>query len=73
MPCIDAPALQILHAALAQRPDDGTEGTIEQYAHDVTAFLMWAAEPHLEAAVFNFNILSMTGTGILKAFDFDRK
>ncbi len=28
--------------------DDGTEGTIEQYAHDVTAFLMWAAEPHLE-------------------------
>jgi ubiquinol-cytochrome c reductase cytochrome c1 subunit len=28
--------------------DDGTEGTIEQYAHDVTAFLMWAAEPHME-------------------------
>jgi lactate permease len=25
------------------------------------------AEPHLEAAVFNFNILSMTGTGILLA------
>lgn len=29
--------------------DDETEGTVEQYAHDVTAFLMWAAEPHLEA------------------------
>ncbi|PZQ32695.1 MAG: hypothetical protein DI562_03015 [Stenotrophomonas acidaminiphila] len=24
---LDAPALQVLHAALAQRPDDGTEGT----------------------------------------------
>jgi ubiquinol-cytochrome c reductase cytochrome c1 subunit len=28
--------------------DDGTPETVEQYAHDVTAFLMWAAEPHLE-------------------------
>lgn len=28
--------------------DDGTEGTIENYAHDVVAFLMWSAEPHLE-------------------------
>lgn len=26
---------------------DGTEGTIEQYARDVSAFLMWTAEPHL--------------------------
>ena len=25
------------------------------------------AEPHAEAAIFNFNILSMTGTGILFA------
>jgi len=28
---------------------DGTPQTIEQYSRDVTAFLMWAAEPHLEA------------------------
>lgn len=28
--------------------DDGAPETVEQYAHDVTAFLMWAAEPHLE-------------------------
>ena len=29
---------------------DGTPATLDQYAKDVTAFLMWAAEPHLEAA-----------------------
>jgi cytochrome c1 len=29
--------------------DDGTKGTVEQYARDVSAFLMWAAEPKLEA------------------------
>jgi cytochrome c1 len=28
--------------------DDGSPGTVDQYAHDVTAFLMWTAEPHLE-------------------------
>ena len=28
---------------------DGTEATIEQEAEDVTAFLMWAAEPKLNA------------------------
>jgi ubiquinol-cytochrome c reductase cytochrome b/c1 subunit len=28
---------------------DGTPPTLDQYARDVTAFLMWAAEPHLEA------------------------
>ncbi len=28
---------------------DGAPTTVEQYAKDVTAFLMWAAEPHLEA------------------------
>ena len=27
---------------------DGTEATIEQESHDVTAFLAWAAEPYLE-------------------------
>ena len=28
---------------------DGTNATIEQMSKDVTTFLMWAAEPHLEA------------------------
>ena len=29
--------------------EDGTPETVDQYARDVSAFLMWAAEPHLEA------------------------
>ncbi len=29
--------------------DDGAPQTIDQYSRDVSAFLMWAAEPHLEA------------------------
>ncbi|WP_022723815.1 cytochrome c1 [Rhodopseudomonas sp. B29] len=29
--------------------DDGTPQTLPQYAKDVASFLMWAAEPHLEA------------------------
>lgn len=29
--------------------EDGTPETVDQYARDVAAFLMWAAEPHLEA------------------------
>ncbi len=28
--------------------EDGTAETVDQYAKDVSAFLMWAAEPHLE-------------------------
>ena len=28
--------------------DDGAPATVPQYAHDVTTFLMWAAEPHME-------------------------
>ena len=28
---------------------DGTQATEEQMARDVTTFLSWAAEPHLEA------------------------
>ena len=28
---------------------DGTEATIEQMSKDITTFLMWSAEPHLEA------------------------
>ncbi|MGU3575838.1 cytochrome c1 [Brucellaceae bacterium C25G] len=27
--------------------DDGSPQTVQQYAHDVSAFLMWTAEPHL--------------------------
>ncbi len=29
--------------------EDGTEATVEQMAADVTTFLAWAAEPHMEA------------------------
>jgi len=29
--------------------DDGTPQTVDQYSRDVAAFLMWAAEPHMEA------------------------
>ncbi len=29
--------------------DDGSPETVDQYSRDVSAFLMWAAEPHLEA------------------------
>jgi len=29
--------------------DDGSPETVDQYSRDVAAFLMWAAEPHLEA------------------------
>jgi ubiquinol-cytochrome c reductase cytochrome b/c1 subunit len=29
--------------------DDDTKPTLDQHAHDVSAFLAWAAEPHLEA------------------------
>jgi ubiquinol-cytochrome c reductase cytochrome b/c1 subunit len=29
--------------------DDGAPQTVEQYGKDIAAFLMWAAEPHLEA------------------------
>ena len=28
--------------------EDGTPQTVDQYARDVSAFLMWTAEPHLE-------------------------
>ena len=28
--------------------EDGTQTTMEQYAHDVSTFLMWAAEPKME-------------------------
>ena len=29
--------------------DDGSPATVKQYAQDVASFLMWTAEPHLEA------------------------
>lgn len=28
--------------------DDGTPGTLDNYSRDVSAFLMWTAEPHME-------------------------
>src|SRR6266536_1889108 len=46
--------------------DDGAPATVAQYSKDVTTFLMWAAEPHMEARkqlglqVFVFLIL-LTG------------
>ena len=30
--------------------DDGSPQTVDQYARDISAFLMWTAEPHLETA-----------------------
>ncbi len=29
--------------------DDGSPATLPQYAHDIATFLMWTAEPHMEA------------------------
>jgi ubiquinol-cytochrome c reductase cytochrome b/c1 subunit len=29
--------------------DDGSPATVDQYSRDIAAFLMWTAEPHLEA------------------------
>ena len=38
--------------------DDGAPETVDQYARDVTAFLMWAAEPHMEARKrMGFNVM----------------
>ena len=45
------PRHQDAEAAL-RRPgdlDDGSPATVAQYAKDVSTFLMWAAEPHMEA------------------------
>ena len=38
--------------------DDGSPQTVDQYARDVSAFLMWAAEPHLETR-------KQTGLGVM--------
>lgn len=38
--------------------DDGTPQTVDQYARDISAFLMWAAEPHLaERKSMGFKVL----------------
>jgi len=29
--------------------DDGSPATVEQYSKDIATFLMWAAEPRMEA------------------------
>ena len=47
---------------------DGTPTTIEQQAKDVTAFMMWAAEPHLEQRKrigFQVMIFLLVLTGLL--------
>jgi ubiquinol-cytochrome c reductase cytochrome c1 subunit len=37
---------------------DGTPATLDQHARDITAFLMWAAEPHLETRKrMGFNVM----------------
>jgi len=49
---------------------DGSPQTVDQYAKDVAAFLMWAAEPHLEARHrmgFNVMIYLLILTGLLYA------
>lgn len=38
--------------------DDGTPGTVDNYAKDIAAFMMWAAEPHLvERKAMGFKVL----------------
>lgn len=47
---------------------DGTAPTVENYAHDVAAYLMWAAEPKLEERLrigFRFMIYLVLLTGFL--------
>jgi ubiquinol-cytochrome c reductase cytochrome b/c1 subunit len=48
--------------------DDGTPATLDNYARDVTAFLVWTAEPHLEARKrlgFQVMIFLLVFTGLL--------
>jgi ubiquinol-cytochrome c reductase cytochrome c1 subunit len=42
-------AMPLPLSAEAVEYPDGSPQTVDQYAKDVAAFLMWAAEPHLEA------------------------
>ena len=47
---------------------DGTPATVDQYARDVSAFLMWAAEPTLDARHrlgFQVMIFLIVLTGLL--------
>jgi ubiquinol-cytochrome c reductase cytochrome c1 subunit len=48
--------------------DDGAPQTVDQYARDVAAFLMWAAEPHLEerkATGFKVMVVLLLFAGLL--------
>ncbi len=48
--------------------DDGSPQTVDQYSRDVSAFLMWAAEPHLEARKqtgFNVMVFLVLFAGLL--------
>lgn len=39
--------------------DDGTPQTVDQYAKDIAAFMMWAAEPHLvERKAMGFKVMA---------------
>ena len=46
---IDTASLPFLENAIIDYADEDTPETVEQYAKDVTEFLVWAAEPKLEA------------------------
>jgi len=48
--------------------DDGSPQTLEQYSHDVAAFMMWASEPHMVARKrigFQVMIFLLVLTGLL--------
>jgi ubiquinol-cytochrome c reductase cytochrome c1 subunit len=48
--------------------DDGSPETLDQYARDISAFLMWAAEPHLEARKktgFNVMVFLLMFAGLI--------
>ena len=47
---------------------DGTEATVEQMSKDVTTFLMWTAEPHLESHVTKMGFKAIVYLIILNYF-----
>jgi ubiquinol-cytochrome c reductase cytochrome c1 subunit len=53
---------------------DGSPGTVQQYAKDVTAFLMWAAEPKLEERKkLGMSVLGFLGVYALLLFAAKKK
>ena len=48
--------------------DDGSPQTLEQYSHDVAAFMVWASEPHMvqrKRIGFQVMIFLIVLTGLL--------